>query len=167
MSSLSNRRPDLRSGASGRFGRTATSQLFLHLNLGKHSVTADRTTPAGWSRILELAKQCDVILVPPGVDRAAIAAQNDQAVVCLISDFGEDRAATGLARRGNDPSGAVGCDVPERQWPDREPLYGVGHRASYTAGVAAYTAALSAIFARRGSGAARRFRSMYARPQRR
>ena len=31
---------------------------------------------------------------------------------------------------------------------DREPLYGCGHRASYAAGVAAYTSILAAIFAR-------------------
>jgi crotonobetainyl-CoA:carnitine CoA-transferase CaiB-like acyl-CoA transferase len=131
----------------GPFRPNGDSQLFLHLNLGKRSVVADRTVPDGWSRILELAKSADVILTPPGVDRAAIAAQNDQAVICLISDFGEDGPRQ--AWRGGEMIHQALSGVMYRNGkPDREPLYGVGHRASYTAGVAAYTAALSAIFAR-------------------
>ena len=132
----------------GPFRPNGDSQLFLHLNLGKRSITADRSkTSVGWARILELAKSADVILVAPGVDRKAIAAQNDQAVVCLISDFGEDgpRAAW---RGGEMIHQALSGVMYRNGRPDREPLYGVGHRASYTSGVAAYTAALSAIFAR-------------------
>jgi crotonobetainyl-CoA:carnitine CoA-transferase CaiB-like acyl-CoA transferase len=74
-------------------------------------------------------------------------AQNDQAVVCLISDFGEN----GPRRmwQGNEMIHQALSGVMYRNGKaDREPLYGVGHRASYTSGVAAYTAVLSAIFAR-------------------
>jgi crotonobetainyl-CoA:carnitine CoA-transferase CaiB-like acyl-CoA transferase len=132
---------------TGPFRANGDSQLFLHLNLGKQSVTADRTTPAGWSRILELAKSVDVILLPAGVDRAALAAQNDLAIICLISDFGENGPRQ--AWRGSEMIHQALSGVMYRNGSgDREPLYGVGHRASYTAGVAAYTAALSAIFAR-------------------
>jgi crotonobetainyl-CoA:carnitine CoA-transferase CaiB-like acyl-CoA transferase len=131
----------------GPFRPNGDSQLFLHLNLGKRSVAADRTVPDGWSCILDLAKKADVVLVPPGVDRAAISAQNDQAVICLISDFGENGPRH--AWRGGEMIHQALSGVMYRNGkPDREPLYGVGHRASYTAGVAAYTAALSAIFAR-------------------
>lgn len=131
----------------GPFRPNGASQLFLHLNLGKRSVTLDHATPAGWPRILELAKTADVILVPPGTDRTALAAQNDQAIVCLISDFGEDGPRKNW-RSGEMIHQALSGVMYRNGSPDREPLYGVGHRASYTAGVAAYTASLSAIFAR-------------------
>jgi len=131
----------------GPFKPGGESQLFLHLNLGKRSVVVDRTDIDGWSHILELVKNADVVLTPPGVDRAAIAAQNDQAVICLISDFGEDGPRR--AWRGGEIIHQALSGVMYRNGkPDREPLYGVGHRASYTAGVAAYTAVLSAIFSR-------------------
>ncbi|HWV54660.1 CaiB/BaiF CoA transferase family protein [Pseudorhodoplanes sp.] len=135
----------------GPFRANGDSQLFLHLNLGKRSITADRSSSAGWEHILDLAKNADVILVPPGADRKAIAGQNDQAVICLISDFGEDgpRAAW---RGGEMIHQALSGVMYRNGRPDREPLYGVGHRASYTSGVAAYTAALSAIFARQRLG---------------
>jgi crotonobetainyl-CoA:carnitine CoA-transferase CaiB-like acyl-CoA transferase len=131
----------------GPFRANGDSQLFLHLNLGKTSVKLDRAAPDGWHLLLELTADADVVLVPTGVDRAAIAARNDQAVVCLISDFGED----GPRRHwhgGEMIHQALSGVMYRNGKPDREPLYGVGQRVSYTSGIAAYTAILSAIFAR-------------------
>lgn len=135
----------------GPFRPNGDSQLFLHLNLGKRSITANREAAYGWSRILKLAKNADVILVPPGIDRKAVAAQNDQAIVCMISDFGED-GPRAKWRGGEMIHQALSGVMYRNGRPDREPLYGVGHRASYTSGVAAYTAALSGIFARQRVG---------------
>ena len=140
----------------GPFRANGESQLFQHLNLGKHSVAADRSTPEGWSRILEIAKTSDVVLVPAGVDREAIAAQNDQTIVGMISEFGEDGPRKDW-RGGEMIHQALSGVMYRNGAPDREPLYGVGYRASCTAGVAAYTAALSAIFARGRIGRGQQF----------
>lgn len=131
----------------GPFRANGDSHLFLHLNLGKRSAIADPSTSDGWAMVRELAKDADVILTAPGTDRAALAVQSRQAVICLISDFGEDGPRRSW--RGNEMIYQALSGVMYRNGkPDREPLYGVGHRASYTAGIAAYTAVLSAIFAR-------------------
>lgn len=131
----------------GPFRANSNSQLFLHLNLGKISVTIDHTAPDGWRLFLDLTAEADVVLVPPGIDRVAIAARNDQAVICLISDFGED-GPRGHWQGYEMIHQALSGVMYRNGKPDREPLYGVGQRVSYTAGVAAYTAILSAIFAR-------------------
>ena len=130
---------------------TGQSQLFLHLNLGKQSATLDPQTPEGWAVLLRLASAADIVLVPPGLDRAALLAANPRAVVCLCSDFGEDGPRARW--RGSEMvHQALAGTMHRNGLPDREPLFGVGHRAYYTAGVAAYTAVLAAVFVRARTG---------------
>jgi crotonobetainyl-CoA:carnitine CoA-transferase CaiB-like acyl-CoA transferase len=127
------------------------SLLFFHLNCGKDSVTLDLRTPDGIARLGVLARAADVIVVGLGADRAGLAAANPSAVIALVSDFGDDgpyRDWRGSEMIFQALSGMMYANGSA----EREPLYGVGHRASYAAGVGAYIAVLAALFARKRIG---------------
>mgnify|MGYP001499118942 CR=1 FL=1 len=133
----------------GPFGKAdGQSLLFRHLNLGKRSVVFDSTDEG---RLAALAARADIALLAPGIDHAALRTVNPRLVTCPVSDFGEEgprrdwkagelihQALSGVMYRNGDPQ--------------REPLYGCGHRAYYVSGIAAYIAVLSAIFARARTG---------------
>src|SRR5690349_7456780 len=70
--------------------KEAGSLLFFHLNLGKASIVLDRSTDAGRARLLDLATTADVVVVGRDADRSALQEANPNAVVALVSDFGED-----------------------------------------------------------------------------
>src|SRR5579859_562358 len=55
------------------------SLLFFHLNLGKRSIALDHRSTNGWNRLLGLAREADVIVVGPGIDRAALEQANPNA----------------------------------------------------------------------------------------
>lgn len=119
------------------------SLLFLHLNWGKHHGDWQPGTPA--------PAGTDIAILPAGADHAALRAADPRLITCTVSDFGEDgprrnwkggelvvQALSGVMFRNGDPK--------------RDPLYGVGHRSAYVTGVVAYSAVLSAIFARARTG---------------
>jgi crotonobetainyl-CoA:carnitine CoA-transferase CaiB-like acyl-CoA transferase len=136
---------------TGPFRADGRSQLFLHLNLGKRALTLDPATAAGRDRLAGLVATADIVLVPPGLDRAALAARNPRAVIALCSDFGEDGPRARW--QGSEMiHQALAGTMFRNGRPDREPLYGVGHRAYYAAGVATYIAVLAAIHARGRTG---------------
>ena len=127
------------------------SLLFFHLNLGKQSMVVDRSGAQGRARLLELARSADAIIVGLDADRDALAAVNPRCVVTLVSDFGEDgpfRHWRGSEMIFQALSGMMYVNGSG----DREPLYGVGHRAQYATGVGAYIATLAALHARRTTG---------------
>ncbi|HPU50840.1 MAG TPA: CoA transferase [Burkholderiaceae bacterium] len=127
------------------------SLLFFHLNLGKGSVVIDRATGQGRTRLLELARDADVMVVGPDADREALRQANPASVVALVSDFGDD----GPYRhwRGSEMIlQALSGMMNENGTAGREPLYGVGHRAQYAAGVGAYISVLAALYARKAIG---------------
>ncbi len=127
------------------------SQLFFHLNLGKGSVVVDRGTEQGRAKLLELAKGADAIVVGVDADRDALREANPDSVVALVSDFGDD----GPYRhwRGSEMIfQALSGMMNENGTAGREPLYGVGHRAQYAAGVGAYLSVLAALYARKSVG---------------
>jgi crotonobetainyl-CoA:carnitine CoA-transferase CaiB-like acyl-CoA transferase len=127
------------------------SLLFFHLNLGKQSIALDHRSAEGWSRLLTLAKSADVIVVGPGIDRAALEQANPDCVVALVSDFGDDGPCAHW--RGSEMIfQALSGMMHVNGSGDRQPLYGVGHRASYAAGVGAYITILSALYARKRIG---------------
>jgi crotonobetainyl-CoA:carnitine CoA-transferase CaiB-like acyl-CoA transferase len=127
------------------------SQLFLHLNLGKRSIVLDPKSPDGWKRLLALVAKADIVLVPLGLDRAALEAANPRAVIALVSDFGEDGPRAHW--RGSEMIHQALSGVMFRNGRhDKEPLYGCGRRAYYATGVATYIAVLSAIYARGRTG---------------
>ena len=136
-----------RQGPTDAQDPTGPSTLFFHLNHGKSSLTLDIAQPSGWKLLLRLVARADVVIVGPGPDRAALQAANPQAVIAFVSGFGDDGPLAGwrgtemiyLAQSGMmNHNGVSG----------REPLYGCANRASIAAGVAAYIAVLTALYAR-------------------
>lgn len=127
------------------------SLLFFHLNLGKQSIVIDRTTDAGRAKLLDLVKSADAVVVGLDADRDALQRANPSCIVTLVSDFGDD----GPCRhwRGSEMIfQALSGMMHVNGTGEREPLYGVGHRAQYAAGVGAYIATLAALYARKTTG---------------
>lgn len=127
------------------------SLLFFHLNHGKKSIALDHTTEQGWNDLLNLSQTVDAIVVGTGIDRAKIAARSPGCVVALVSDFGDDGPCANW--RGSEMIfQALSGMMHVNGRADRQPLYGVGHRASYAAGVGAYITLLSALYAAKSTG---------------
>jgi crotonobetainyl-CoA:carnitine CoA-transferase CaiB-like acyl-CoA transferase len=127
------------------------SLLFFHLNLSKHSISLDVRSSVGWSRLLELVALVDVVVVGKNIDRTALERANPNCVVALVSDFGDDGPYAHW--RGSEMIfQALSGMMHVNGSGDRQPLYGVGHRASYAAGVGAYITILSALYARKRIG---------------
>ncbi len=127
------------------------SQLFFHLNLGKDSWVLDRSAPADRARLLEAVRGADVVVVATQADSDAFERANPACVIARASDFGED----GPLRhwRGSEMIfQALSGMMNENGLPGREPLYGVGHRAQYAAGVGVFIMVLAALHAREGNG---------------
>lgn len=128
--------------------RDGQSLVFFHLNFGKH---IEKRDPVTAEDLLDLTADADIVLLPAGVDHAALRAANSRLITCTISDFGEDgprrhwkggemivQALSGVMYRNGDPV--------------RDPLFGCGRRAYHVAGVGAYSMVLSAVFARGRTG---------------
>ena len=113
------------------------SALFWHLALGKHSVAAD--APG----VEDLVANADVVLVENGSPIAARA--NERRVVIQITPFGVENELSGW-KGGELVFQALSGTMHENGDPGAEPLYGVGHRASYAAGTAAYTSGLATLY---------------------
>lgn len=129
----------------------APSLLFFHCNHGKRSVTLDHAGPPGHKLLLELSRAADVIVVGAGIDRDALQAASPNAVIALVSSFGDD----GVYRdwRGTEMVHvALSGMMNHNGLGEREPLYGCGNRSSYAAGVCAYISVLAGVFARKKIG---------------
>lgn len=127
------------------------SMLFFHLNLGKHAITLDWQSEQGAALLTGLVGSADVVVVGLGIDRDKLSQANPDCIVALVSDFGDDGPYKHW--RGSEMiiqalSGMMNANGEA----DRQPLYGVGHRASYAAGVGAYITILSALYARKRIG---------------
>jgi len=135
---------------TARTGETA-SALFWHVNLGKRSVRtqANQLTDAvlNEAAIRKLIDHADVVLLDRDVDLETLPASRGPQVVIVISPFGSgnDYAAW---RGGELVFQAFSGTMYENGLPDREPLYGVGHRASYAAGTFAYTEGVALLLVR-------------------
>jgi crotonobetainyl-CoA:carnitine CoA-transferase CaiB-like acyl-CoA transferase len=128
------------------------SLLFFHLNLGKQSVVLDRGASDDRAALNDLVKSADVVVVGLDADRAALQAANPQCVVALVSEFGDDGPYSKW--RGSEMIyQALSGMMYANGAPDREPLYGIGQRASIGAGVGAFISVLSALYERGSSGA--------------
>lgn len=127
------------------------SYLFRHLNQGKRSVVVDRAVEQ--TLLADLLDRADVVLRDQG--DALPVELADTVVDCDLGDFPPD---TGYAAwQGTELihqalSGVMNATgVAERQ-----PIYGVGHRASYATGTTAYITVLAALHERRRSGLGQR-----------
>lgn len=125
----------------------ALSLTFLHLNVGKESTILD---PAETECLAALARGADVILLPAGFARDALALP-ESVISVEISAFG--RAGPHRLWKGPEIvlqalSGMMFNNGSEGQ----EPLFGCGERASYAAGLAGYIGMMAALIARLTSG---------------
>jgi len=127
------------------------SLSFWHLNTGKTSAVIDLATSEGRAALDDFFAAADIALLPEGYDPQHVASLNPACIVASVSAFGPDgphkdwrspeivlQALSGMMNN----NGAYG----------REPLYGVGDRASFAAGQAAYIGILAALHERHSSG---------------
>jgi crotonobetainyl-CoA:carnitine CoA-transferase CaiB-like acyl-CoA transferase len=127
-----------------------TSFLFRHLNQGKRSVVV---TPGSYV-LADLLDRADVVIR----DQDAAVDVPESVVDCAVGDFPPDgpyadwqggemvqQALVGVMQA----TGAV----------DRQPVYGLGRRASYATGTTAYTSIVAALHERRRSGRGQRVRA--------
>jgi crotonobetainyl-CoA:carnitine CoA-transferase CaiB-like acyl-CoA transferase len=121
------------------------SVFFRHLNQGKHSLVAAPGDPQRQA----LARAADVIIRDQGTLLPPVAP--DTAVECVIGEF----PAGGPYERwqgGEMVHQALSGAMYMTGRPDRQPLYGVGHRGYYACGTTAFTSVLAALHERAGSG---------------
>lgn len=128
-------------------GPNMASSRFLHLNTGKISVQLGGDDAVSGATCHRLAGAADVVLVDRVADRGIMLRAAPSAIVVLVSGFGADgpwRDWIGCEMVYQ----AIGGVMHASGSAGREPLYGTGERAAYSAGVAAYIAVLAALFAR-------------------
>ena len=121
----------------GPFGPDGRSLTHLHLNRGK--------------RLGRRGTVADVLLCAGAEDAAAVAARHPHSVVVQITAFGSDGPMAGWAGPEIVLQAASGM-MNANGIRGREPLYGVGQRAAYAAGLAAYIQTLASLRLRRQTG---------------
>ena len=135
------------------------SAPYLYLNTGKKSVTLDLESERGADVLRRLSEGCDVLIESGAPGRMAalglgydsLAARNPGLVYVSITPFGQ----TGPYRdyQGGDiVAQAVGALMHTVGLPDREPLKIGGSVVSYAVGVAAFSGAMLALYARDFTG---------------
>ena len=124
------------------------SVLFWHLNSGKHSIALDASDPAQWRRLVALCRNADAIIIADRALARRIELECPYSVVGLVTDFGADGPYShwiGSELIHQALSGSMFVSgLPERQ-----PLFGVGERASYAAGLWLYVSMLAALYGRK------------------
>jgi crotonobetainyl-CoA:carnitine CoA-transferase CaiB-like acyl-CoA transferase len=129
------------------------SALFWHLNAGKTAVAVP-DGPGKIPALARLAAGCDAVIADdPGTARALRA--DEQRVTCLVTDFADRGPYAGWAGSDMIHQALSGLMFTTGRG-TREPLYGAGQRAYYSAGAAAAAAALAALLERRRSGLGQR-----------
>lgn len=135
------------------------SGMFHYLNAGKKSLTLDLTLTAGQAVLEQLVKHADVLLLNGDIEQLErmglypemFRVNHPALVITTITPFGYANAMSRV--RASDLTlcalGAVTSAVGE---PGREPLTPPLQLSDYQAGVAAASATLLALFARRQSG---------------
>ncbi|MEZ2131482.1 MULTISPECIES: CaiB/BaiF CoA transferase family protein [unclassified Sinorhizobium] len=123
------------------------SLRFWHLNTGKRSVSLDRRMQEGRGRLEALLATADVAILPEDFDAQEVEKVNSRCIAVSISAFGKD-GPLALWRGPEIVLQALSGMMNNNGEFEREPLYGVGERASFAAGIGAYIGALAALHAR-------------------
>ncbi|WP_433249431.1 CaiB/BaiF CoA transferase family protein [Actinomadura nitritigenes] len=129
------------------------SFLFRHLNQGKRSLVHDRRSPADRKTLRELTGRADVVLRDQG--SAAPEGAGGRLVDCVVGDVPEGGAYAGWRFSEMIHQALAGAMKTTGEY-DREPIYGLGERASYATGTTAYISVVSALHERRRSGSGQR-----------
>jgi crotonobetainyl-CoA:carnitine CoA-transferase CaiB-like acyl-CoA transferase len=133
------------------FSEDGLSWTFWHLNTSKRSIRLDGADADLTGRLGDLVARADVVVLPPGADAEAFAAHNRAAVIVSLSAFGSDGPLADWEGPEIVLQALSGMMYNNGEF-GREPLFGVGNRASFAAGLAAYIGTLAALFERTGSG---------------
>lgn len=134
--------------AAGSATRTESPWLFRHLNDGKSVAAIDLDDDSALSLAAGVA---DIVIVGNARHRDFARLAAPAAIVATITGFGVDGPLADW--RGSEMIyQALSSAMPNNGAPDRAPLYGCGHRASYAAGVAAYCGIVAAELERRRDG---------------
>ena len=127
-------------------GRSSTrSALFRHLNQGKSGLVhdADGGTLAAVGALADVVIRDDTTPLTFSLPATAIE--------CVIGEFPRDGQYSGW--RGSEMvHQALAGAMYMTGWPDRQPLYGIGHRAYYACGTTAFISVMSALYERGRSG---------------
>ncbi|MEP9379078.1 CoA transferase [Aquabacter sp. CN5-332] len=128
--------------------------LFWHLNTAKRSVAIDRATAPGRAVFHRLLQHADVILADGDEDPRPLRVGRPRLITCRVRDFAEGGPYANW--RGSEMiHQALSGLMHTTGRAEDEPLYGFGHRASYSAGAAAVTAILGALMLREETDAGR------------
>ena len=127
-------------------GRSSTrSALFRHLNQGKSSLVYD----AGDVNLPAVGALADVVIRDDTTPLTFSLPAS--AIECVIGEFPRDGQYSGW--RGSEMvHQALSGAMYMTGWPDRQPLYGIGHRAYYACGTTAFISVMSALHERASSG---------------
>ena len=129
------------------------STLFRHLNQGKTSLVVDPGAPVTGRALAARAATAHVVIHDR--DRALPFPLDPTTIECAIAEFPDQGPYA--AWRGNEMvHQALSGTMYMTGRPDREPLYGLGHRAYYACGTTACISVLSALHERRTSGLGQR-----------
>jgi len=127
-------------------GRSSTrSGLFRHLNQGKSSLVydADDVNLPAVGALADVVIRDDATPLPFSLPATAIE--------CVIGEFPRDGQYSGW--RGSEMvHQALSGAMYMTGWSDRQPLYGIGHRAYYACGTTAFISVMSALHERASSG---------------
>jgi crotonobetainyl-CoA:carnitine CoA-transferase CaiB-like acyl-CoA transferase len=124
------------------------SIIFWHLNSGKHSIVLDKSDPSYWEELVKLCRIVDAIIVSDRNLAARLDLECESAVIGLVTDFGaQGPYANWLGSELIHQ--ALSGSMYVSGLPDREPLFGIGERASYSAGLWLYISMLAALYGRR------------------
>jgi crotonobetainyl-CoA:carnitine CoA-transferase CaiB-like acyl-CoA transferase len=126
------------------------SELFGHLNAGKRSLLLDWAPRDGWKVLRRLAAAADVVIAADPDLCRRLRDGNDHLIACCVTDFGAGpyRSWTGSELIFQALSGVMLLNG----LPTRRPLYGIGQRAQYSAGITAFDTVLAALLHRDRSG---------------
>lgn len=139
-----------------------SSGLFFYLNTNKKSITLDISNKEGADILKNLVKNVDVLIedFDPGkmkgwgLSHDELKKVNSKLVMVSITWFGQDGPYRDFKANNFTAYGMGGAMYVMRptRWPDTRPVVLGGYQAEYTAGLVAYTAALSALISPKVEG---------------
>jgi crotonobetainyl-CoA:carnitine CoA-transferase CaiB-like acyl-CoA transferase len=144
---------------AGDVSHVERSATFLYLNTAKRSIVLDLAEPSGQAAFRRLASRADVVveshapavLARLGVDYGALSAINPRLIVASIAPFGQDGPYRDYLT-SEIVAEALGGLLFTIGVPGREPLKMGGTPALYSAGGAAFSAIMAAVWQRDRTG---------------
>ncbi|MEO9255099.1 MAG: CoA transferase, partial [Tepidiformaceae bacterium] len=135
------------------------SILFAYLGSGKRSITIDFSDPADLATLRTLIDSADVVIESQepgtparvGLDPEVLIEASPRLVICSITPFGQDGPRAHW-RATSITAAAAGGEMSVCGESDQPPLKTAGHQAHYQAGLHAFSAILSALYAVKRTG---------------